>query len=348
MPIRQALRICPQAVVLEGNQHTYRCFTDAVWEIARRWLPAIDTYLDEAFGDLTGTGNLYTHPLDVGRALRREIRDEVGLSVTVGIGANRMVAKMAAKSVKPDGLAFVPWGTEDAFVAGRPLDELPGAGPVTAGALRDMGLRTVADLRALSLDVLQALFGRNGLHLHERCRGRDTRPVHEREIPKSISRETSLHKPTGDVAELRAFLQYLAERAMRTVRQLGLATRGVRVRIGYEDGVHEEAGHVLPGPTALDEDLLPVARDLFARLLARRVALVRLGVTLTHFTAPDAQQDLFAVERNARLERLHGALDAIRTKFGHSAVVAGESIALVGKLRQESEGFVLRTPSLTK
>ncbi len=348
MPIRQAVRICPDVVVLDGNQHTYRCFTDAIWEIARRWLPAMETFLDEAYGDLSGTDQLYPDPLVVGRTLKLAIKEEVGLNVTIGIGGNRMVAKMAGKSVKPDGLAFVPHGQEDAFIATRPIEQLPGVGPATAPILREMNLHTIADLRVLRLEVLEALFGRNGVHLYERCRGRDTRPIHEREIPKSISRETSLHKPTCDAAELRAYLQYLAERAMRTIRQLGLATRGVRVNIRHEDGESAEAGQVLPSPTMIDEEVLPLARELFDRIVRRRVALTRVGVVFTHFSAPDGQQDLFAIERNARLERLHAALDHIRTKFGHASVVAGASISLIGKLQQEANGYVLRTPSLTK
>ncbi|MBI4564949.1 MAG: DNA polymerase IV [Planctomycetes bacterium] len=348
MSLRQALRLCPHAIILEGNQHTYACFTEAIWEIARRWLPEMETYLDEAYGDLAGTEKLFGHPRRVGEELKREILERVGLRVTVGIGANRMVAKMAGKSAKPDGLAFVPWGEEEAFVADRPVGDLPGVGPATEAMLREMNLLKVRDLRALSREVFKAMLGKNGLHLYERCRGRDTRPVHEREIPTTISRETSVHRPTGDAAEIRAFLQYLAERALRTIRKLGLVTRAVRVRVRYEDARGEEAGQTLDRATDVDEEVLPVIWKCLDRVFTRRVNLTHMGVVFSKFAVADPQAELFETVRDARLSRLHAAVDAIRDRFGHSAVTAGASIALLGKIHQDGYGYVLRCPSLTK
>jgi DNA polymerase-4 len=348
MPLRQAQRLCPHAAFLDGNQHTYACFAEAVWETARRWLPSMETYLDDAYGDLTGTDALLGHPLGVGRELKREVLEKTGLRVTIGIGANRMVARLAGKSVKPDGLAFVPWGEEDAFLADRPVGDLPGVGPATGALLREMNILRIRDLRALSPEVLEAMLGKNGLHLHERCRGRDTRPVHEREIPHTISRETSLHHPTADGAEVRAFLQYLAERAMRTVRKLELVARGVAVRVGYEDGRSEEASATLPRAADVDGEVLPAVWECLGRAFARRVGAVRLGVTLSKFAVADPQAELFESARDPREVRLHAALDEIRDRYGHAAVVAGASIGLLGKLPQDSRGYVLRCPSLTK
>ena len=348
MPLRQARRLCPHAVILDGNQHTYACFAEAVWEIARRWLPAMETYLDDAYGDLTGTEALFGHPLEVGRGLRREILEEIGLRATVGLGANRMVARLAGKSAKPDGLSFVPWGEEEAFLADRPVGDLPGVGPATGAMLREMNLLKIRDLRALSPGVLEAMLGKNGLALHERCRGRDTRPVHEREIPRTISRETSVHVPTCDPAEIRAYLQYLAERALRTVRKLGLVARGLRVRINYEDSRWEEAGATLPRPTDVDEEALPAVWECLGRVFTRRVNLTHMGVVFSKFSVADPQAELFETVRDPRRVRLHAALDAIRDRYGHSAVVAGASIDLLGKLPQDPRGYVLRCPSLTK
>jgi len=348
MPIRQALRLCPHAAVLDGDHNAYRCFTDAIWAILREHAPAIDTYLDEAYADLTGTERLLGAPLDVGRALKRRIRDEVGLPVTIGVASNRMIAKMAGQAVKPDGLALVPWGEEEAFLSARPVGDLLGVGPVTAAMFREMGIRTVAELRRVPLDVMEAMLGRNGVWLHERARGRDTRPVHEREIPVTISRETALHEPTSDPGKVRGMLQYLLERAMSTVRRLGLTARTVRVRVQYEDGPREEMGRTLAAPTTVDEDFLAVVDELLPRAWARRVNLMRLGIVLSHFALDDPQPQLFEIRTNARLERVHRALDAIREKFGHAAVVAGASIGLLDQLKQDSHGYVLRTPSLTK
>jgi DNA polymerase-4 len=348
MPLRQARRLCPHAAFLDGNQHTYSCFAEAVWEIARRWLPSMETYLDDAYGDLTGTEALLGHPLGVGRELRREVLEKTGLHITVGIGANRMVARLASKSVKPDGLAFVEGGQEDRFLADRPVGDLPGVGPATGALLREMNILKVRDLRVLSPEVLDAMLGKNGLHLYERCRGRDTRPVHEREIPHTISRETSLHRPATDEAEIRAFLQYLAERAMRTVRKLGLVTRALAVRVGYEDGQAGDASATLPRASDVDDEALPAVWECLERSLTRRVGVIRLGVTLSKFAVADPQAELFESAGDPRRVRLHAALDEIRDRYGHAAVVAGPSIELLGRMPQNSRGYVLRCPSLTK
>lgn len=349
MPIRQALRLCPDAAVLEGDHHTYACFTDAMWEIARDHLPAIETFLDEAYGDLTGTGGIYAHPLDAGRLLRERIRREVGLPVTVGIAANRMIAKMAGKARKPDGLAFIPWGEEEAFVAPRPVRDLPGVGPVTGAMLEETGIRTIADLRAVPLETMAALLGRTGAVLYDRCRGRDTRPIHEREIPVTISRETSLTAPTSDPREIRAYLQYLVERAMTTARKMGLLAGAARVRIRYADGEGGESGGLLPVPTAVDEEVLAAADRALAKLWTRRVNLSKVGVVLSKFQPEAASPSLFAPpEGVARLDRLHRAVDAVRERYGHASIAAGASIRLLGRLRQDAQGYVLRTPSLTK
>ncbi len=348
MPIRQALRLCPAAAVLDGDHSAYRCFTDAIWEILRDFTPTIDTYLDEAYGDLTGSERLLGPPMEIGRTIKRRVKDEVGLDVTVGVASNRMIAKMAGQAVKPDGLAFVPWGEEETFLTARPVDDLLGVGPVTAAMFHDMGIRTIADLRKISLDVMEAILGKNGVWLFERSRGRDTRPVHEREMPTTISRETALADPTSDPAAVRGFLQYLLERAMSTVRHQGLTAKTVRMRVQYEDGPREEMSRTLAAPTTIDEDMMAAVDELLPRAWTRRVSIMRLGIVLSNFAFDDPQPELFEVRRNARLERLHKALDSIRDKYGHASVVAGASIGLLDQLKQDSYGYVLRTPSLTK
>ena len=116
MPIHQALRICPQLIVLDGRHDVYRCFTEATWEICRRYAPALETFLDEAFADFSGTDEIYPDLLGLGARIQNEILEEVGLPVTIGIAKNRMVSKLAAKTVKPRGLREIPAGQEEAFL----------------------------------------------------------------------------------------------------------------------------------------------------------------------------------------------------------------------------------------
>jgi DNA polymerase-4 len=188
------------------------------------------------------------------------------------------------------------------------------------------------------------MLGRTGAALHERARGRDSRVVEEREVPQSISRETTLAAATSDLAELEGMLAYLVDRAMRAVRDLGLKTRRLRVRLRYSDWADEEGSAAL-APTAFDEDVQPAARALLRSLYRRRVALRFVGVTLSGFSDDGGQLQLFG---DGRLERFHAAADAVREKFGHGALVTGRAIALLGTLPKDAHGYVLRTPCLTK
>ncbi|MBI2900825.1 MAG: DNA polymerase IV [Planctomycetes bacterium] len=344
MPLHQALRLCPDLVVLEGRHEIYRCFTAAIWEICRRYAPAMETFLDEAFCDFSGTEWIYPDFLDLGRRIRREVRDEVGLAVTVGIASNRMMSKIAAKSVKPDGLRLIPRGAEEAELLPLPIEKLPGMGPKTSALFRDMNVRTVREFREIPIETLVAMLGKVGAALHERARGRDTRVVREDEVPKSISRETTLHAPTADRAELDGLMCYLVDRAMRALRQLGLRVRTIRVSIRYSDWVQEERSASI-APTGIDEEVLPAARRMMWELYTRRVTLRHLGVVLSNFRIEEPQGNLF---EDGKLKRLHEAVDRIRDKYGDGAVILGRAIELLGKLENDSYGYVLRTPSLTK
>jgi len=344
MPLHQAKRVCPELIVLDGRHEVYRCFTDALWEIIRRVAPALETFLDEAFADFSGTEHVYPDLLELGRRLRREIRDEVGLPVTIGIGRNRMISKLAAKSVKPDGLRLVPDGEEDAFMLPLPIGKIPGIGPKTAALFHDMNIRTVREFREIPLATLQSMLGKVGASLYERARGEDSRPVQEREIPKQVSRETTLEQPTADRTWLEGMLFYLVDRAIRAIRQQGLRSRTMRVRLRYSDWADAETSISFP-PTAYDQDLQPLARKTLRTLYARRVTVRFVGVQFSNFQADEGQLDLFT---DASLERFTSAVDAIRDKFGHGSIVAGRAIELLNTLPKDAYGYVLRTPSLTK
>jgi DNA polymerase-4 len=286
MPLHLAKRICPELIVIDGRHEVYRCFTDAIWEILRRDAPALETFLDEAFADFNGTDHVYPDLLDLGRRLRREIRDEVGLPVTIGIGRNRMISKLAAKSVKPDGIRLVPDGEEEAFMLLLPIEKIPGIGPKTAPLFHDMNIRSVREFREIPQATLQAILGKVGAALYERARGLDSRPVQEREIPTQVSRETTLEQPTADRAWLEGMLFYLVDRAIRAIRQQGLRTRTMRVRLRYSDWGDTETSISFPA-TAYDQDLQPLARKLLSALFKRRVNIRFVGVQFSNFQADE-------------------------------------------------------------
>jgi len=354
MPLYEALRLCPSAVVLQGHAQKYRCFAERVFEICSEIAPAVETHLDEAYCDLTGTDGLYASPLEAGRRLRSEVRRRVGLSVTVGLGVNRMVAKMAGKTVKPGGVRMIQPGREREFVAAMPVEKIPGVGRTTHEILSKLNVRTAADLQALPLEYLRCLFGRNGEILYRRCRGLEG-GLMAHEVPRSISRETSLRPETGDRGEIEGVLHYLTGRAARTLRSLGLACRAVGVKVCYADGLRRSASRALPRPARLDGELFNAALGILDTLLARRAALRLVGVVLSSLSATGglqtelygdvARTTLRGVDREHALCR---SIDCVRDRFGHGAIVSGRSLYLMNKLKRDRYGYILRTASLTK
>ncbi len=345
MPIQQALRLCPDLVVVDGRHEVYRCFTDAVWEVCRRYAPVLETFLDEAFADFTDLDHVYPDLLALGRRIKDEILDETGLRVTVGLARNRMLSKLAAKSVKPDGLRLLRSEEEEPFLLALPVEKIPGVGPKTAALLHDLNLRSVRELRAVPLGALQALLGGlTGAAIYERARGEDSRPVCEREVPRQISRETTLEQPTADRDWIEGMLFYLVDRAIRSLRQGGLRARTLRVRLRCSDGV-EDARSITFGASAYDGEIQPLVRRVFRELYVRRVTVRFVGVQLSNLESADGQLGLFD---DPQVASFHAAVDAVRDKHGHGAIVSGRSIALLGTLPKDAYGYVLRTPSLTK
>ena len=357
MPLSEAMRLCPSAVLLRGQYPIYRCFAEHVWQVCRRYTVGLETYLDEAYGDATGMDRLYGGPLRMARRLREDVQREVHLPVSVGVAANRMLAKIASSRAKPDrrgpggdtgGAVWIRPDQAEGFLAPLPVESLPGVGPKTADVLRDLNVKTVRELRVLSRESLGAMFGRRGEVLYERCRGRDAEPLRPAAIPKTISRETTFHQPEHEAAKIHGMLYYLLERAMRAARQIGLLAGAVELTIRYDDWKQLAASRALPEATGDDDEVFAVVLRLLERLYRRRVALRHVGVVLSGFSPRGSRARLLESVRRGRQHDLYDTIDSIRDRWGHAAIITGKSIELLGELKQNDYGFILRTPSLTK
>jgi DNA polymerase-4 len=349
MPLRQARELCPRAVVLKGHYPTYRCFSRRVFERCRDLSCLVETHLDEAYCDLTGSERLLGDPRGAARKLKRDIHDETGLTVSVGIGTNRMVAQMAGAADKPDGLNLVEKGREAEFIRDLPIEELPGVGRKRLKVLRKLNIDTIADLRLLDKSSLRDIFGADGAALYERCRGRDSRAIEPGEVPESISRQTAFHEDTTDMEKMEGMLHYLVERAARSLRELGLRAGTVGAWLRYGDSRGYSRSRSMPSPTDLDEDLSRIARDLLQQLHTRRAAVHTIGVELSGFCRADRRQsNLFEQGDPEKRARLRRSVDDLRRRFGHSVVMSGKTMAGCTELEKDRYGYVLRTPSLTK
>lgn len=372
MPLARAERLCPSLAIVRGHYAVYRSYAARVFDHCAAWSPVVESHLDEAYCDLGGTASLYPDPLAVGRALKGEIGGDIGLRVTVGLGRNRMFARLIGARAKPDGLRRLEEAEEEPFLRALPIGGLPGIGPQRAALLERLQVPTVGDLRRLSRRALVALFGLDGATLHERAHGEDHRAIGDRDVPRSILRSTSFEEETEDPGRIDGMLEYLVGRAARALRGRGLEAGGIAVEVGFADRRRDTRSRRLPSPTALDPELVREALALRRALAGRRVALRYLGVTLDRIRrAPEAVQlDLFAdpalrgdalpgdaaeeiaeaappVDRD-RWTRLLSSLDRIRDRHGDGAVLSGGALRWADALERDRNGLVLRTSSLTR
>ncbi|MFO0275765.1 MAG: DNA polymerase thumb domain-containing protein [Planctomycetota bacterium] len=367
MPLHEALRRCPDLVVRDGDARLVERYRQRVAEVLRQFSPVVEVCsLDDFYVDLSGVPLRVEQALaadatvDAERSLaplcrevRAAVRAATGLSVAQGVGSTRTVARLATTRAKPGGICEVPAGGEREFLAGFPVEALPGVGPARAALLRQVGVGTLRELRAVDRELLRASFGAIGAELWQRCRGLDDAPVQSTPTLRSIARETSFapaaHAEGQQLPYLRALLAYLLDRAASELRRQRLLARVVQVRLRHVDGVTGERARTLPEPTDRTDALTAVARDLLDDLALRRVLARLVGVTLTGLVPPRPEQGaLFGDGGDAARRRLFAAVDAVRARHGFGALVVGEASGLLGVLPAGPHGFRLRTPSLTK
>src|SRR6266446_4250220 len=223
MSFREALRICPKAIVVPGQYEHYADFAERVRRILETYTPAVETAaLDDFYLDFAGTERLYPDYEATLRRLRTEIRGRTGLSVSVGAARTKVVASIASRLERPRGFRMIAPGEEKTFLTPLPVEKLHGIGHVHAGALAERGIATIGQLRQVPKPALQAAFGEvTGLQIWERARGLDGREVLLPSTPKSVSRETTIEGGTIDTEFLGGLIEYLSERIGSTLREYG-------------------------------------------------------------------------------------------------------------------------------
>ena len=350
MPLAQAKRLCPQAVFLKGNFHEYSRMSEKIREVLYSFSPDIEMgSLDEAYLDLTGCRRLYRDPFDTADRIKTAVKAATGLNVSIGVATSKLLSKIASDYAKPNGIAYVWPGHEAAFLKPLDLKELPGVGPKTLERLHRYNLRSIGDLQALKADTLSAALGPAGEALSERAAGLDSGPVEEALYPKSISRETTFDRDVADRLIMEAMISYLAERAARKLRSIGIRARTVTVKLRYGDFSTYHTSESLKEPSSHDADFKVLAFKLFGKLFTRRMRVRLVGVALSNLTAEVSHQaSLFDEERFLRKERLYRGIDRVRERFGFSALYTGRAVALINRLDRDENGFILRTPSLTQ
>jgi DNA polymerase-4 len=333
----QARRQCPDAVVVPPRFSAYVEASRAVFDVFSRTSPLVEGLsIDEAFLDVGGLWRLVGSPLAIGAALRAQVREEVGLAITVGVASTKFLAKVASAVAKPDGLLEVPAGGELAFLHPLPVERLWGVGQVTAAKLHGQGLRTVAQVAALDLDVLIGIVGvGTGRHLHALAQGHDPRRVEPGRRRRSIGSQSALGRRPRTPEQLDGVLVALVDRVARRLRGADRVGRTVVLRLRHGDYSRATRSCTLAEPTDRTDVLLAALRTLLRRELPRlsEVGVTLLGVAVTNLDDAAAVQLALPFDGVDR-RQLDATVDAVRDRFGGASV--GRAVGLRSRLGPEA------------
>jgi DNA polymerase-4 len=324
MPMARARRLCPHAIVRAPRFDAYRQVSAKLLDLLRSVTPLVEPLsLDEAFLDVGGAVRLLGEPAQIGVLLRARIHSELGLRASVGVAPNKFLAKLCSGKAKPDGQLHLRAAEVDAYLLPLSVRDLWGVGEQTAAALDRFGLRTVADVRAVTEPSLARIVGQAAAgQIHRLSRGQDARPVIGYEPAKGMSAEETFDRDIDEVALLRIEVLRLAEKVARRLRRGGVAARTVSLRLRYADFTTISRSQTLTVPTDQATALHREVAALLDALHLDRVGVRLIGVRASNLVPSTSarQLDLLGDDRWSRLDR---AADIARTRFGDAALTRG-------------------------
>ena len=336
MPIAQAVQLCPQATFFQGSFPDYRDASRAVRGVLEQFSPTVVmASLDEAYLDFVGTERLFpVSLLPVAEQLRDAVGSQTGLDCSIGIGPNRMIAKLASDAAKPRGLMEDRAGWEEGVLAGLALRAMPGVGPKTADRWAELGLVDVWQVQQMDEAALERLIGGDARALKRRAHGYGGTTLHADRLPRSVSRETTLSRDLRDPVQLEATLSLLTARVAGQLRDEHLVARTVALKLRHDDFRTVTRRHTFEIATDLDAELFGAARDLFRAAFEevrdRNRGVRLIGVAATNLGVA-AEADLFEPPARRRLRDLSVAVDQLREKYGFAAVTPGSVLRVKRK-----------------
>ena len=319
MPMREALRRCPEAIVVHPRMARYQEVSERVFAIFREFTPLVEGLsLDEAFLDVTASRQLLGAPEAIGAKIRQRIAGQTGLTASVGIAPNKLLAKIASDLNKPDGMCHIDAGNLREILDPLPIHKLFGVGSKTLPTVLAAGIRTFGDARVASDEVLWRAFGKHGHAMRDRASGLDDRPVEPDREEKSISAEETFDTDIRAATELRTQLVHLADRTASRLRAQKLLAGRVSVKIRRGDFTTYTRQRSLKPPTQDTAIVSAAAEALLRAWLASqpRAAVRLLGVGVSDLQS-SSQSDLFSDPLPDAGSRLDSAVDGIRDRFGN-------------------------------
>jgi DNA polymerase-4 len=323
MSVGRARRLCPKAIVVKPRMSAYAEASRAVYRVFDDTTPLVEGLsIDEAFLDVRGLRRVSGTPPEIARRLRLEVRERVGLPITVGVARTKFLAKVASGVAKPNGLLVVPPDRELAFLHPLPVERLWGVGPVTASKLHKLGITTVGQVAQLTEATLVSLLGRaSGRHLYALAHNRDPRPVQVRRRRRSMGAQRALGRSRKSLEDVDAALIGLVDRVTRRMRVAGRVGRTVVLRLRFDDFSRATRSRTLPEASANTHVILTAARELLsiAGPTIERRGITLVGVAVCNLDDRRAIQLVLPLDGVGR-EALDAALDEVRQRFGTMAI----------------------------
>jgi len=313
MPMKTAMKLCPHATVVGGTRGEYSRFSRWVTEIIAAEAPLFEkASIDEFYLDLTGMDK-YFNAFEWTKQLREKIIETTKLPISFGLASNKMIAKMATDEAKPNGFLWVPYGKETDFLDPLKVSKIPGVGAQTYRSLLQVGIETINELREAKIEMLERYIGNYGVELWHKANGRHEGLVQEYHEAKSVSTENTFEENKTDVNFLLNELVRMTEKIAYELRQENKMAGCIAVKIRYPDFETTSRQVTIPY-TFYDDELIPIAKDLFHKLYRRGHAVRLLGVRLNELTAEAVQTNLFSDTR--KKASLYKAIDEVKNRFG--------------------------------
>jgi DNA polymerase-4 len=313
MPMKKAVQLCPQAIVLSGSRGEYSRYSRWVTDIIASKAPLFEkASIDEFYLDLTGMDRFFD-PLKWTIDLREQIINETGLPISFAIASNKLVAKIATDQAKPNNYIFVPFGEEKEFLAPLRVNKIPGVGEHAFHLLLDLGIETIRDLQQANSVMLEQHLGKLGADLWRRAQGISNSIVAAYHEAKSVSSEHTFHENRNDIDFLESEIVRLTEKIAHELRQDNKMTGCIAVKIRYPDFETQQRQATIPY-TCYDDELIAHAKELFHQLYRKGQPVRLLGVRLSELTADALQTNLFNdVQKKTDLYK---AIDDVKNRYG--------------------------------
>jgi DNA polymerase-4 len=323
IPTAQALRLCPDLIVVSGHHVDYSTYSNRLYKRMLEVAPVVErASIDEMYLDFTGCESLYSNNLPgYMNKLQKMVKQEFQLPCTIALASNKLVAKIAANTVKPAGVIYVPPGTEKIFLAPLPIGVIPGVGKKTEEFLTQKGFKTVADLQSVSLKELIKLLGAHGGWIHRASNGEGSTTLETEHIAKSVSREETFEKDISDTGELENILFMLTESVCSTLRLKSLKARTVQLKL-RNSKFKTITRRCTIQPTNYDPDILNTAKRLLQEAHDGKTQIRLIGIGLSNF-ADESQADIDLFPSSEKQQRILQAVDKLRDKFGDDTIKIG-------------------------